>query len=113
MISEVGWLSLCGAPPRGFCLAPRNLVVWVGEGGSGRLQYAVFFHAFSCVYFIFLILSLFLSILRALISAVVLLLLLVNVFRAARLFVTCLPVHALTLLAAVGHGLASSAHTEI
>ena len=37
VISEVGWLSLCGAPPRGFCLAPRNLVVWVGESGSGRL----------------------------------------------------------------------------
>jgi hypothetical protein len=37
VISEVGWLSFCGAPPRGFCLAPRNLVVWVGESGSGRL----------------------------------------------------------------------------
>jgi hypothetical protein len=36
VISEVGWLSLCGAPPRSFFVAPRNLVVWVGESGSGR-----------------------------------------------------------------------------
>ena len=27
VISEVGWLSLCGAPPRGFCIALHNLVV--------------------------------------------------------------------------------------
>ena len=37
VISEVGWLSLCGAPPRMICVAPRNLVVWVEENGSGRL----------------------------------------------------------------------------
>ena len=35
VISEVGRYSLCGACLRGFCLAPRNLVVWVGESGSG------------------------------------------------------------------------------
>jgi hypothetical protein len=35
MISEVGFLSLCGAPPRGVCVAPRSLVLWVGESESG------------------------------------------------------------------------------
>jgi hypothetical protein len=37
VISEVGWLSLCGAPPRSFRVAPRSRVVWVEESGSGRL----------------------------------------------------------------------------
>jgi hypothetical protein len=36
VISEVGWLSLCGAPPRRLFVAPHNLIVWVGESESGR-----------------------------------------------------------------------------
>jgi hypothetical protein len=36
VISDVGWLSLRGAPPRWFCVAPRILVVWVQDFGSGR-----------------------------------------------------------------------------
>jgi hypothetical protein len=27
---------LCGAPPRRFCVAPRNLLLRVGKSGSGR-----------------------------------------------------------------------------
>jgi hypothetical protein len=30
VISEVGWLSLWGAPPRRFYVVPRNLGVWAG-----------------------------------------------------------------------------------
>jgi hypothetical protein len=37
VISEKGWLSLCGAPLQMLSVAPRNLVVWVGENGSGKI----------------------------------------------------------------------------
>jgi hypothetical protein len=37
VISEVGWLYLRGIPSRSFCVAPRDLAVWVGEVVSGRL----------------------------------------------------------------------------
>jgi hypothetical protein len=37
VISEVGLLSLCGAPPRSISVSPRNRLMWVGENGSGGL----------------------------------------------------------------------------